>query len=130
MSSPLRVLRGKGRGCLSVHACMHVCVSVFSFLPGQGRWKTASPLSIQAPTPMNIFAANKEKGKTFRPRRNHREGTKRYQLHKFAQVCSRPDCGLCFVCVCVCRGCREGNAHRVGAAARRPRSARATFTRL
>ena len=87
-------------------------------------------LQIQAPTPMNIFAANKEKGKTFRPRRNHREGTKRYQLHKFAQVCSRPDCGLCFVCVCVCRGCREGNAHRVGAAARRPRSARATFTRL
>jgi len=35
---------------------------------------------------MNIFAANKEKGKTFRPRRNHREGTKRYQLHKFAQA--------------------------------------------
>eukprot|EP00965_Chrysotila_dentata_P080479 2655406-Pleurochrysis_carterae.AAC.1 len=28
-----------------------------------------------------------DKAKTFRPRRNHRVGTKRYELHKYAQVC-------------------------------------------
>jgi len=32
------------------------------------------------------FTSGLDKGKTFRPRRNHREGTKRYQLHKFAQA--------------------------------------------
>jgi hypothetical protein len=36
------------------------------------------------------FTSGLDKGKTFRPRRNHREGTKRYQLHKFAQVRAWP----------------------------------------
>ena len=27
-----------------------------------------------------------DKAKTFRPRRNHRVGTKRYELHKYAQA--------------------------------------------
>ena len=31
-----------------------------------------------------------DKAKTFRPRRNHRIGTKRYELHKYAQVGRRP----------------------------------------
>jgi len=35
---------------------------------------------------LRAFTGNLDRGKTFRPRRNHREGTKRYQLHKFAQV--------------------------------------------
>jgi len=33
-----------------------------------------------------IFGGGLDKGKTFRPKRNHRVGTKRYELHKFAQA--------------------------------------------
>ena len=30
--------------------------------------------------------AGLDKGKTFRPRRHHKAGTKRYELHKYAQA--------------------------------------------
>ena len=32
------------------------------------------------------FTAGLDKGKTFRPRRHHKAGTKRYELHKYAQA--------------------------------------------
>ena len=35
---------------------------------------------------MFMFGAGADKAKTFRPKRNHRVGTKRYELHKKAQV--------------------------------------------
>ena len=36
--------------------------------------------------PLNMFGSSLDKGKTFRPKRNHRVGTKRYELHKQAQA--------------------------------------------
>ena len=32
------------------------------------------------------FPSAFDKGKTFRPRRHHKAGTKRYELHKYAQA--------------------------------------------
>ena len=51
---------------------------------------TRSYRALQAewcPVPMfKGFTAGLDKGKTFRPRRHHKAGTKRYELHKYAQA--------------------------------------------
>ena len=68
-------------------ATMHATASA----PGRTRSLRQQDAKLQAarrcPVPMfKGFTAGLDKGKTFRPRRHHKAGTKRYELHKYAQA--------------------------------------------
>ena len=58
------------------------------FFPPQLSPELAAGEASLAPSSAAMFKGfgGVDKGKTFRPKRNHRVGTKRYELHKFAQA--------------------------------------------